>query len=133
MNLSEFLKEKREESFISINELAGRIGVNPSIISRLESGETKNKSIDLIRDIFNELNIDSQYISDYFNENKEEKTCKFSVEKNNLSKSDECFICSKKYDLRNVKIGINKPIHQDITICKTCRAELAKELLNSCY
>lgn len=40
-----YLKEQREKQGLSINELAERSGLNKSVISRMESGVSKEENV----------------------------------------------------------------------------------------
>lgn len=123
MNLSKFIKEKREQNFISINELARRVGVAPSVILRLENEETKNKSIDLIKSIFTVLNIDSKYISSFFDEGlaKNEKEL-FKVIDESSQKS--CNACMSDYNVKSIGIGGDEEESIIVTLCESCRDRL---------
>lgn len=52
------LRQKREEESLSLNQLAERAVVSASFILRLEKGERKNASIEVIFKLANSLGID---------------------------------------------------------------------------
>lgn len=56
-NLSELIKESRNSKNISQRELARRINVNNAVIARIESGETKKPSFQLLKVLSEELKI----------------------------------------------------------------------------
>lgn len=52
------LRQKREEEALSLNQLAERATVSASFIMRLEKGERKNASIEVIFKLADSLGID---------------------------------------------------------------------------
>ena len=55
--LGDYIKENREKKGLSQRELARRINANNAVIARIENGETKKPSFQLLINISNELKV----------------------------------------------------------------------------
>jgi transcriptional regulator with XRE-family HTH domain len=56
MKIGDLIKNKRRSLKLSQQELEGRSGVTQSMISRIESNDAENASIELLRKLANALN-----------------------------------------------------------------------------
>lgn len=69
MNLGQFIKQKRLENNLTMEQLGNKIGKNKAFISRLENNKVKTLKSDAIEPLANALGIDVIDLFDGFDEN----------------------------------------------------------------
>lgn len=57
-SIGEFIRSKRKEKGLSVRELARRTGVSQPYLSQLETGSHNNPSLDILRKICKQLDVD---------------------------------------------------------------------------
>lgn len=69
MNIGDFIKQKRIESNLTLEQLGKRVGVSKMTVLRWESGEIKNIKSDKIEKLANALGVPVIALFDGFDEN----------------------------------------------------------------
>lgn len=69
MNLGQFIKERRKEIGLTLEQLGKKVGVSKMTISRWESGEIKNMKSDKLEKLANALGIPVIALFDGWDEN----------------------------------------------------------------
>lgn len=68
MNLGELLKKKREEMNLNLQQLSDLLGISSSYLWRLETGQRKAPTIQMVKKIINALNLSDEEIKEAIGE-----------------------------------------------------------------
>ena len=124
MNIGKIIKKRRKELNLSLKDIAKKLNVSESSISRYENEEIKNMGIDKLIPLSEILQVDirelllENYDKNYFHLSEEEKELILNLRKEKENNEKLFKESCEKYpeliaELENVLMNINKTIEND--------------------